>query len=174
MWTPWGESQHVTKIAKGITSVSTSSHGGIKLSPKRHVAVGERFPDFNTYADGAWYEEDCDVVVVILTFPEAFDDAAVWSAVRSAHSMAKSYGEGWKHVSQWLRVTAQSNEINARADKFQTEQTGKWEVGSMGSCAKGWNISFIRVGDQAKKQVKMSNYPRQRFYSDSELSALVV
>ncbi len=72
MRTPWGESDSVETVADGITVVTTASHGGMHLSPERHAAVKAKYPLFKTFAGGAWYEEDCDVAIVVATFPECF------------------------------------------------------------------------------------------------------
>jgi hypothetical protein len=69
---PWGQVQHDNHIADGIVFVSTAGHGGFHLSPERHAAVRAKFPAFSTFAGGPWYEEDCDVAVVVAAFPEEF------------------------------------------------------------------------------------------------------
>jgi hypothetical protein len=78
MNTPWGPSQHTATIADGITEVSTAGHGGIFLSPERNdkVPIEWRRASFNGQGLRGWYEEDCDVVLVILTFPEVFEKYA--------------------------------------------------------------------------------------------------
>ena len=63
MSTPWGRAQHIKRIAKGIFSVSTPSHGGIKLSRERNGKV----PDYMR-EPGGWYEEDCDWCIPFLVF----------------------------------------------------------------------------------------------------------
>ena len=72
---PWGQVQKQTHYADGIDFVSTASHGGFILSPERVEQVKAKFPGFTPWggADGA-YEEDCDAVIVISTFPEFFRD----------------------------------------------------------------------------------------------------
>lgn len=51
--TPWGKSQTITVVIEGITSVTTSSHGGLKLNKK----LNNRIPDY-LRSENAWYEED--------------------------------------------------------------------------------------------------------------------
>lgn len=72
--TPWGESEGQTVAVPGIVFHSTAGHGGFHLSPERQAAVRQKFPGFRTFAGGPWYEEDNDWAVVVLTFPELFDD----------------------------------------------------------------------------------------------------
>ncbi|MDP3613702.1 MAG: hypothetical protein Q8R98_17830 [Rubrivivax sp.] len=66
---PWGAVDHAKEYAPGIWSVSTSSHGGFRLSDARNAAV----PDYWRAADG-WYEEDCMWAVVCAVWPEAFTE----------------------------------------------------------------------------------------------------
>lgn len=66
---PWGKIQSSEEMAPGIWWVSTAGHGGIKLSAElnRKVLRSGR-------SQGGFYEEDCEVSIVILTFPEHFDE----------------------------------------------------------------------------------------------------
>ena len=76
MQTPWGPSQHIETIAPGIQFVSTAGHGGFKLDSERNnmVPIDWRAASFNGQGRAGWYEEDCDAVLVALTFPEHFAD----------------------------------------------------------------------------------------------------
>jgi hypothetical protein len=73
--TPWGAPRHIKKLADGIQSVSTASHGGIKLSTERN----ERIPDYMRNSDG-WYEEDEQWAKVAVIFPDAFPSGSVADA----------------------------------------------------------------------------------------------
>jgi hypothetical protein len=90
--TPWGEAQDVEKIAEGIESVMTAGHGGFKLSTERHAMVRQKFPDFHTFAGGSWYEEDCDVAVVVVTFPECFKPETVEQAKKMVANDTEYFG----------------------------------------------------------------------------------
>jgi hypothetical protein len=70
--TPWGMSQDVENIGPGIDFVETAGHGGIRLSADKHADIQKRFPNFETFASGPWYEEDCDICVVVVAFPQYF------------------------------------------------------------------------------------------------------
>ena len=79
---PWGKVQHQRSIAPGIEMVSTSSHGGCYVSNERlaELPAAVRFAErFNP--PGNWYEEDCEVAIVIAAFPDA---AAGFGADRAA------------------------------------------------------------------------------------------
>jgi len=65
--TPWGIADYQEQLAEGIISCSTSSHGGIYVSPELNVKIHEAWRT----KDG-FYEEDCEWGVVAFTFPEAF------------------------------------------------------------------------------------------------------
>lgn len=63
--TPWGRADHVEEQIPGIASVTTSSHGGYKLSPKRNKAI---HPAWRRRS--GWYEEDCEWAIVAHTFAD--------------------------------------------------------------------------------------------------------
>ncbi len=88
--TPWGAAQTIDILADGIEIYMTAGHGGAKLSPERHKKVQERFPGFTTFAGGEWYEEDCDIALVVVTFPEFFSPAMV-AACQTAIQNDKEY-----------------------------------------------------------------------------------
>lgn len=52
--TPWGRSQHASRLAPGIYSHSTASHGGIKVYKRLNEQIPPAFRDLH-----GWYEEDC-------------------------------------------------------------------------------------------------------------------
>ena len=59
---PWGDVQHVEKLANGIFSVSTSSHGGIYVAPGVRLRIPEPWRQ-TPYSGGGWFEEDSDWVI---------------------------------------------------------------------------------------------------------------
>lgn len=66
---PWGAVQDEERIAPGITFVSTSSHGGFKVSE----ALNNKIP-ISMRQSGGWYEEDVDWAVIPIIYPDAFDE----------------------------------------------------------------------------------------------------
>jgi len=80
--TPWGKSDSSTKIARGIVSYSTPSHGGIHVSKGLLAKMPEPFRKTN-----GWYEEDCEWCMVALSFPQFFSD----ENVKAAHQTARQY-----------------------------------------------------------------------------------
>jgi hypothetical protein len=91
---PWGAVQSEKVLAEGITLITTASHGGIHLSRKHYLTVRLKFPDFSTFAGGPWYEEDCDVAVVMVCFPEAFSAETVARAKAAINADTKYF----KHI----------------------------------------------------------------------------
>lgn len=69
--TPWGIADSVTEIAPGILSVSTPSHGGIKLDEARWAQV-PTLVRTTPYSRGGFYEEDCDWAIPRLVFDAEF------------------------------------------------------------------------------------------------------
>jgi hypothetical protein len=81
--TPWGVADFVKVLAPGVVMVCTPSHGGIWLSRERCDAMPRELAGVPTFVErsvgrmpsahgGRWYEEDCDVALVALAFPELF------------------------------------------------------------------------------------------------------
>jgi len=70
--TPWGPAISSHTYAPGITFHETETHGGFHLSPERIAELPRPFRDFQTFAGGAWFEEDCDWCIVALSFPQFF------------------------------------------------------------------------------------------------------
>lgn len=66
---PWGEIYERTVIDDGIEVVCTHSHGGIVLSEERQAQMPPHLSNGT-----AFYEEDCEVNLVYLSFPNAFKD----------------------------------------------------------------------------------------------------
>jgi len=70
--TPWGTSQLTEKIAPGIMSYVTASHGGYHLSPSRMASLPDAFKTAKPFLSDGWFEEDCDWAIVFLAFPTEF------------------------------------------------------------------------------------------------------
>lgn len=103
--TPWGEAQHAKQVGDGIIAYSTAGHGGYELNQSRHEALQRRFK-FNTFAGGAWYEEDCDVCAVVIAFPTMFSTSKVVRAVKAAECFKKWEINDGKTDGNWHRVVA--------------------------------------------------------------------
>ena len=89
MPTPWGTSQTRTEMAKGIVFYTTSSHGGMHLTKARMDKMPEQFKSERGYGTHAerngegWFEEDCEVGLVIEAFPDDFTPEQVETAKKS-------------------------------------------------------------------------------------------
>ena len=98
-YTPWGPSQTARELAPGITLYTTAGHGGA------HVELAEvmRWPtalrDFQTFTGGNWYEEDCDICLVVLARPDLFRLDQVQEAANFARSYCAHYAPA---VSKWI------------------------------------------------------------------------
>jgi hypothetical protein len=88
---PWGEVQHQREVAKGITQVMTASHGGyfVERSLWNEMPV---YAQETPYSHGGWFEEDTDVALVVICFPDLFAHRS--EVVESAkEAVQKSYPE---------------------------------------------------------------------------------
>ncbi|MBK6616448.1 hypothetical protein [Ottowia sp.] len=141
--TPWGPSHSETTIAPGIVSFTTGSHGGIQLSSERIAALPASIREAKG-SDPQWFEEDCEVNLVVLAFPEAFTDIAVWYAVK----FVRSYGE-YPAVAAYVETDA-GLVLRERHQRFETENGDKWVPGSQSSAGQFWNVRYRRIRDGAQ------------------------
>jgi len=71
-YSPWGRPDECDEIAPGIWRVFTPSHGGFIISQQRRDRMPPVLRDFQTFAGGNSYEEDCDWAIVALAYPDHF------------------------------------------------------------------------------------------------------
>lgn len=85
---PWGTVEDVYTVKEGITQVSTLSHGGFHVTPERMSRMPEELKGKRSYAThfeeggNGWFEEDCEVCLVVLAFPDEFTDWQVEESKR--------------------------------------------------------------------------------------------
>lgn len=84
-YTPWGFTNHFTKLTEGITWYDTPSHGGYKVDEFLLQTMPEKARI--GFAGYGWYEEDCDAAVVIHYFPQHFTK----EQVKIARELIASY-----------------------------------------------------------------------------------
>jgi hypothetical protein len=118
MHTPWGPSQSQEPLAHGITFVSTSSHGGIKLDRRRQAAMPAALK-----LPGGWYEEDMEFHRVILAFPADFTEPEVTRAHATMKSWHPDVYEAWSGVPVLI---SESHVLQERA--FLAEHANDWLV----------------------------------------------
>jgi hypothetical protein len=83
---PWGPIQHQSSVAPGITLVSTAGHGGVHVSERLNRRIHEVWRN----GDG-WYEQDLEVAIVMVTFPEFFDGRVAAAHERLKNKMPSAY-----------------------------------------------------------------------------------
>ncbi len=82
---PWGPIQTVAPLGPEVVSVTTASHGGLRLSLTALMRLPEPIRQ-TAFSQGGWFEEDCDWALPYLALGlDAFErDAArgaeVWAA----------------------------------------------------------------------------------------------
>jgi len=73
MNTPWGASQQVLKLERGVSWVSTAGHGGFMVSrgaAEKLLTEQARAHATERYGDYFAFEEDCDYAIVLFEHPE--------------------------------------------------------------------------------------------------------
>ena len=89
---PWGSVQTIEEIAEGIVSVTTAGHGGMWLSADRLARIPAELQHLNRFGVGAWFEEDCEVMIPVVAFPEVFPQADM---DQISLGMNQFYGAAW-------------------------------------------------------------------------------
>ena len=105
--TPWGPAQNVVEIAPGFYTISTASHGGIKLSAERNRFIPEPLRNKN-----GWYEEDCDANIPVMFYTEAWSKSTYWQSYYKTEK--EIFDDAAKSLKYWY------------PDEF--EQATGWEV----------------------------------------------
>jgi hypothetical protein len=169
---PWGAVDHHVVIAPGIISVSTPSHGGIKLDRARNAKI---HPAFRTA--GGWYEEDCEADIAVFTFPDEFithvrsqgRDAAQFEREAVSKNLRRWFPEEWEAMTG-EKVTAEQSRIVADRE-FLAAHANDWvAVAALGTpegvevvCKKGGDRSS---DDKAVFLVPSDEYQAGRFFTD--------
>ena len=85
MRTPWGQSDSVVEVGRGIRCVSTPSHGGYYVPDSLLSAIPAAWQARAAEWSGSpnWYEEDCEWASVAVTFPDLFPPEAQEAARRT-------------------------------------------------------------------------------------------
>lgn len=77
MSSPWGRIDHVVPYCRGVASVSTPSHGGIRVSKgfaEKHLSEAARKRG-KVHGGYLYYEEDCDYAIPMLELPHLWEKA---------------------------------------------------------------------------------------------------
>lgn len=162
--TPWGNSDDETKVADGLWSVSTPSHGGIWMSAARRAEYRAIFNDiWDAVPDGPWLEEDEQWEYAALAWPREMRPAAVFFAVRSKHP----------RIEEWH---AKNPEPRRVAAEFVAQHGRDYYKGGGGTNGSGWDFRFYRVDGEGKREVRTKDYPTSAngLFTEAELDALSV
>ncbi len=103
-YSPWGSVQHVTVIIQEhVISVSTASHGGVKLDRKYNALVPEYMR-----REGGWYEEDCEYAIPFVVFEsELKEHADQWTRDYLATGKHWDTFKGW-YPDEYERFTGKT------------------------------------------------------------------
>jgi hypothetical protein len=170
MKTIWGASQHTKKIADGILSVETASHGGMILSHSRNaelqIVLGVSREDCS-------YEEVCNYHLVVLAFPKDFSGEMVYNAFNFVTNFPQ-YLRPQIPENYWL--TVQGREVQKRAADFWALHQYHFRIGGM---------SFGPNTPRGMEEVRLFNTrkfrhvitvlmppPLKNYYTIAELKAL--
>ena len=144
---PWGEVQHRQEEAPGIVFLETAGHGGYWVSKQRFDAMPEHLRCNSRGKALRFFEEDCEVALVALAFPEELSDKVdVEVATKTVREWFPDVYE--KHFGRKLTP----GESHARdKETFQKENADKWVVisavgGWHEDCPKGMVLVWATKG----------------------------
>lgn len=91
--TPWGLVDFVTKMADGIWSVSTPSHGGFVLDDAHAALMPKSIKPFT--GDPHYWEEDFDYMVPLLFFRPEIEPNTKFEGWDNAEELLKKERPAW-------------------------------------------------------------------------------
>lgn len=156
-YSPWGVPDYQKQVADGIISVGTPSHGGYYVRPD----VYEQMPAAlrcNVYGGGTWFEEDCEVALVMLAFPQYYTEwqlYCAWLTFAREDEPNKTY----YRAHRWLIETAEGQKLIGRFAAFLMANALKYQTGGMSSGGKGWDVSASRLDGLETVRFWMPEYP---------------
>ena len=98
MKTPWGNADTIENLGDGIVIVTTSSHGGVYIPGELLMNIPTPFYEGEGYASQrgqGWFEEDCDMSIAIVFFPEHFRRANLFSDFDASYVRAVEIMNRW-------------------------------------------------------------------------------
>jgi len=151
--TPWGEADSVHKVTDGIIFYHTPRHGGYLITDARREEMPEALREFQTFAGGNWYEEDCDAGLIVLAFPAHFSPYAVWTCLAHVKQMTDTARfENLRYYPKWYGLLdrwggPERDLVEEIAAKWEREHTGWWQRGSMWTIRdrEGWGANFRSI-----------------------------
>lgn len=113
MITPWGRSDSETRFARGLTAVTTPSHGGFmvgKAYARKHLsaaaqAAGENFGSYLAY------EEDIDAAIILFELPQ--------TRITFTHSTTE---ELFDSLSYWRPAYLEARGLAPNPERFKARQ----------------------------------------------------
>jgi hypothetical protein len=127
MYTPWGQSDGQTTLAKGIISYTTPGHGGIHVEAELNKLIHEVWR-----SDEGWYEEDCEWAKVAFHFPLAFSAKERESAINTLKNW-----DPYKYMQVTGETLKPEDSMYIREDNWKREHDNHLQV----ICACGdWHV----------------------------------
>lgn len=159
--TPWGMAQHVTKLREGLWSVTTASHGGLRISLEREAEVKREFPGFIPFAGWPWLEEDCDVMIAVVLWPEAFDPAAVWDVVSRCQCAGRDgrSTDAATQICRWLNETARGEGLLRLVAHWRHHNADLWLRGGGHTDGRFWVSDWTNVASGERRSFRFTGYP---------------
>lgn len=170
--TPWGQASNTTEKAPGIWFHSTSSHGGIELSPDNQTRLQTLFPTIDIVENTQWLEEDEDAYLGVLLCPTAFSSHEVSEALLSLQNRRDRKGP--ETFAAYLNSTTGGKALKIHGI-HQKETQHLWKKGSWSTCwpKKGINLSVTHQSTGVRQFVYYEGPEPDKDYFTSEELGLI-
>jgi hypothetical protein len=132
-------------MAKASGLRAEMGHGGMFVSAELLATIPSCFRVHPSLDGGSWYEEDCDVNLVILAVPEHFPDASVWSALNFVCSPGFPR-DRYPGLAEYM-ASSYGDQARRRHQNFIDANGHLYTMGSIRSSKNGWHANFSRIRD---------------------------
>lgn len=123
--TPWGPAKTKTLVADGIDYYDAEKSTGYQLSEERIAKMPHPMAFIGTLSGRGWYEADAaDWTLVVFSFPELFEDLAIFAACEVILSGCPLHLKG---VDVWLE-TPSAKPLRDRCDAFYAANKSKFRL----------------------------------------------
>lgn len=160
-----------------IMEITTSSHGGYWLSDEAWAVMKREFPAFRPFAGEPWLEEDLDVTVAILLWPQLHTPETVWQIVRSCQKITLGADDAWAGAivagKRWLDAGSQlAQSVVFAAGVWERGNADRWIQGGGITQGQNWISEWTQVGTGTRRLLSTAHIPAQQTVTTAELDSM--
>lgn len=176
-WSPWGSIHRMDAKGEQILEITTASHGGYWLNDEAWAMVKREFPGFRAFAGEPWLEEDMDVTVAILLWPQLHKPETVWQIVRACQKVTLGADDAWAGAfvagKRWLDAGSQlAQAVVFSANVWERANGDRWIQGGGATQGPNWISEWKQVGTGDRRLVSTAHIPTKHIVTTEELDAM--